>query len=202
MFRIPLYLNIIDKGKKFCFLTENGIHTQDNNASDLRIKSELTAIIFKNPYGKKEDIVVNGQSYKLVKKCSKGVKMGIVALDEMANYCHGQDLRDYLSDAVQKHREVESSIDDYIRSGGREVKGVNKISVWFAKKGIAFKFAGKQADEQIRKSVSSSCDKAIMSLCKDMCTYSLAEKEAVDFCKKVISLEEETKDRAQSVKTG
>lgn len=68
--------------------------------------------------------------------------MGIVALDEMANYSHGQDLRDYLSDAVQKHREVESSIDDYIRSGGREVKGVNKISVWFAKKRHSIQICG------------------------------------------------------------
>lgn len=137
---------------------------------------------------------MDGQSYKLATKCSKGVKMGATALENMAHFCKDGKVRDVMKNYVAKHKELANQIDSVIRAQGREPKGANKISEWFAVKGIEFKFGGKHDESEVVRSAVSSADKAIAALERDARTYSLAKPEICDFVAKTIQLERDFKD--------
>lgn len=135
---------------------------------------------------------MDGQSYKLATKCSKGVKMGQIALENMAKFCDGE-VREVMLGYVEKHKDLANEIDDEIRAQGREVKGAGKIASWFAVKGIEFRFAGKHDPEKVVRSAISGADKAIRTLERDASTYSLAKPEICDFVRRIIGLEQDFK---------
>ena len=137
---------------------------------------------------------MDGQSYKLATKCSKGVKIGATALENMAHFCKDGKVCEVIRDYVAKHKELADQIDAVIRAQGREPKGANKISEWFAIKGIEFKFGGKHDESEVVRSAVSSADKAIATLERDARMYSLAKPEICEFVVRTIQLEREFKD--------
>lgn len=137
---------------------------------------------------------MNGQSYKLAAKCSKGAKMGATALSHMADYCEDGKVKDTMREYVVKHRELAKEIDDAIVAGGREPKVASKIAEWFALKGIEFKFAGEHDTKAVVRSAVSGADKAIGTLEKEARTYSLADPEICDYVRRTIELERDFKE--------
>lgn len=140
---------------------------------------------------------MNKQSYKLLLHCSKGVQMGIVALGAMATYCKEEKNRTLLREFAREHQEYEQRIDSMIRKQGQRPKGIGRITVWFALKGIKMKFDKKQEDLAIMKSVEASCEKAISTLKKYLGMYSLADEQAKGICEEVISLQVATARRVE-----
>lgn len=137
---------------------------------------------------------MDGQSYKLAAKCSKGAKMGATALSHMADYCEDGKVKETMREYVAKHSELAREIDGAIIDGGREPKGVGRIAEWFALKGIQFKFAGEHDTSAVARSAVSGADKAIGTLERDARTYSLADPEVCDYVKRTIELERDFKE--------
>ncbi len=137
---------------------------------------------------------MDGQSYKLATKCSKGAKMGATALSHMADYCEDGKVKDTIRDYVVKHRDLAREIDGAIAGGGRQPKDVWKIAEWFALKGIEFKFAGEHDTQAVASSAVSSADKAIESLERNARTYSLADPEVCDYVRRTIELQRDFKE--------
>lgn len=138
---------------------------------------------------------MDGQSYKLATKCSKGVKMGATALSNMAKYCEEGKVKDVMDEFCAKHIELAEEIDCAIREEGGMPKDVGKIAEWFAVKGIEFKFAGKHDTREVARSAVSGADKAISMLERDARTYSLAKPEIYGYVSRTIELEREFKDK-------
>lgn len=145
---------------------------------------------------------MDGQSYKLETKCSKGAKMGATALENMARFCDEEKIRKTLSDYAAKHAELAGEIDAAIRSEGKEAKNANRIAEWFAVKGIEFKFKGRHDSGEVLRSAISGADKAISSLERYARTYSLADQRACDFVNRTIELERSFKVAAAEARRG
>lgn len=144
---------------------------------------------------------MDGQSYKLATKCSKGVKMGATALSNMAHFCEEGKVKDTMEEYCLKHTELAEEIDSAIRADGGLPKDVGKIATWFAVKGIEFKFSGKHDTGEVARSAVSGADKAISMLERDARTYSLAKPEICGYVSRTIELERDFKDdmaKAQS----
>lgn len=137
---------------------------------------------------------MDGQSYKLATNCSKGVKMGVTALTNMARFCEDGKAKDVILDYAHKHEELAEEIDTAIRAQGMQPKEAGKIASWFAVKGIEFKFAGEHDTSEVVRSAMSGADKAIAALERDARTYSLAKSEIAEFVRRTIELERKFKD--------
>lgn len=142
---------------------------------------------------------MDGQSYKLATKCSKGVKMGATALENMAKFCKEGKVRDTMLEYVAKHVELAEKIDNTLRTQGKDAKNASKIAEWFAVKGIEFKFAGKHDTGEVIRSAISSADKAIATLERDARTYSLAKPEICEYVSQTIELERDFKEKIAEV---
>lgn len=138
---------------------------------------------------------MDGQSYKLATKCSKGVKMGATALSNMAHFCEEGEVKDVMEDYCSKHTELAEEIDGAIRAQGGLPKDAGKIASWFAVKGIEFKFSGKHDTSAVVRSALSSADKAIATLERDARTYSLAKPDICRYVSRTIELERDFKDK-------
>lgn len=143
---------------------------------------------------------MDGQSYKLATKCSKGVKMGATALSHMSHFCRDGKVKETMDEYVAKHVELAEEIDCAILKAGREPKEAGKIAEWFAVKGIEFKFGGDYDQDAVVRSAMASADKAINTLERDARTYSLAEPEIYDYVRRTIELEREFKDAVEDAR--
>lgn len=139
---------------------------------------------------------MDGQSYKLAVKCSKGLKMGATALCNMARFVEEGKVKETMKDYVAKHNELAKEVDAVILREGKEPKDVGKIAEWFAIKGIEFKFKGKHDTGEVLRSAISGADKAIAMLERDVRTYSLASEEICGYVERTIDLERDFKREA------
>lgn len=144
---------------------------------------------------------MDGQSYKLATKCSKGLKMGATALSNMARFVEEGKVKDTIKDYEAKHTELAKEVDAAILREGKQPKDVGRIAEWFAIKGIEFKFKGKHDTGEVLRSAISGADKAIEMLERDVRTYSLASEEICDYVGRTIDLERDFKREAAEARS-
>ena len=56
--------------------------------------------------------MVEQDTIKLLRECDAGIKMGISALDEVTEYAHSTDMRNYLRESTEENEKLRHMVED------------------------------------------------------------------------------------------
>ena len=131
----------------------------------------------------------------LLKECDAGTKMGVVSIDDVLDIVKDETLKKLLTESKDHHSKLGNDIHSLLNEYGSEEKDPNPIAKgmsWFK---TNMKITMKNEDSTIAELITDGCDMGIKSLHRYMNQYRNADKKAVDVCKRLISIEEDLRDK-------
>lgn len=134
--------------------------------------------------------MIEQDTIKLLRECDAGVKMGISSMDEVYDYIHDPNFRQYLSDSKDKHEKLEEEIQallDKYHDEGKEPNPMAKGMSWMK---TNVKLVMNESDQTIAGLMTDGCNMGVKSLNKYLNQYQAADEKSKDITKKLIHLEE------------
>ena len=131
----------------------------------------------------------------LLKECDAGTKMGVVSIDDVLDVVKDETLKKLLTESKDHHSKLGNDIHSLLNEYGSEEKDPNPIAKgmsWFK---TNMKITMKNEDSTIAELITDGCDMGIKSLHRYMNQYRNTDKKAVDICKRLISIEEDLRDK-------
>ena len=131
----------------------------------------------------------------LLKECDAGTKMGVVSIDDVLDIVKDETLKKLLTESKDHHSKLGNDIHSLLNEYGSEEKDPNPIAKgmsWFK---TNMKITMKNEDSTIADLITDGCDMGIKSLHRYMNQYKNADKKAIDICKRLISIEEDLRDK-------
>ena len=131
----------------------------------------------------------------LLKECDAGTKMGVVSIDDVLDIVKDETLKKLLTESKDHHSKLGNDIHSLLNEYGSEEKDPNPIAKgmsWFK---TNMKITMKNEDSTIADLITDGCDMGVKSLHRYMNQYKNADKKAVDICKRLISIEEDLRDK-------
>lgn len=131
----------------------------------------------------------------LLKECDAGTKMGVVSIDDVLDIVKDETLKKLLTESKDHHSKLGNDLHSLLNEYGSEEKDPNPIAKgmsWFK---TNMKITMKNSDSTIADLITDGCDMGVKSLHKYMNQYRNADKKAVDICKRLISIEEDLRDK-------
>ncbi len=129
----------------------------------------------------------------LLKECSKGVKMGIAAIDGVMEDVKSDTLKLFLKESKQRHTVIGRDVERLLKEAdrhGEEPPVMAKMMSW-AK--INFKMAADPTDKEAASLVYDGCNMGIKSLYEYLNAFKEADSESQEMAYKIINEEEELK---------
>ena len=137
----------------------------------------------------------NQDTIKLLKECDAGTKMGVTSIDDVLDMVKDESLRKLLMESKDHHSKLGNDLHSLLNEYGSEEKDPNPIAKgmsWFK---TNMKITMHNSDSTIADLITDGCDMGVKSLHKYMNQYRNADKKAVDICKRLISIEEDLRDK-------
>ena len=132
---------------------------------------------------------------KLLQECDAGSKMAVTSIDELLDKVSDPELASLLEESKKHHEKLGNDLHSLLNEYGSEEKDPNPIAKgmsWFK---TNMKITMKNSDSTIADLITDGCDMGVKSLHKYMNQYRNADKKAVDICKRLISIEEDLRDK-------
>ena len=133
---------------------------------------------------------IEGDTIKLLRECSAGIKMGVSAIDEVLEYVEAARLKAYLIDCKGEHeklaRETEALLNQY-HDEGKAPNPMAKSMSW-VKTNVKLAVSG--SDKTIADLITDGCNMGVKSLNRYLNQYKAADEMSKDITKRLINLEE------------
>lgn len=134
--------------------------------------------------------MVEQDTIKLLRECDAGIKMGISALDEVTEYAHSADMREYLRESTEENEALKNDLQkiltDY-HDNGKEPNPIASGMSWI-KTNVKLKM--NESDATIAELMTDGCNMGIKSLSRYMNQYKAADERSKDLAKRLIKAEE------------
>lgn len=134
--------------------------------------------------------MVEQDTIRLLRECDSGIKMGISAIDEVMEYAHSMEMREYLQDSSEENEKLKNDLQkvlaDY-HDNGKEPNQIAKGMSWL-KTNVKLKMD--ESDSTIAELMTDGCNMGIKSLSRYMNQYKAADRRSKDIAKRLISAEE------------
>lgn len=134
--------------------------------------------------------MVEQDTIRLLRECDSGIKMGISAIDEVMEYAHSTEMREYLQDSSEENEKLKNDLQkvlaDY-HDNGKEPNQIAKGMSWL-KTNVKLKMD--ESDSTIAELMTDGCNMGIKSLSRYMNQYKAADRRSKDIAKRLISAEE------------
>ena len=127
---------------------------------------------------------------RLLKECDAGCKMAIDSMEQIARYVSDDRLKSIIAKYNSDHIKLEEEIHRALNNFGREDKEPNplaKASSWIQSE---FKMMMKSDAHQAASLLIDGCNMGIKSLCEYKNQYKAADDKSVQFCEKILAMEE------------
>lgn len=135
--------------------------------------------------------MVNPDTLRLLRECDAGIKMGVLAIDEVMDNAQDKALRALLASNRAEHEKLLKSI----QAALQRFEDAGKDPPALAKTMSAFKtnveMLIKPTDTTIASLIIDGCGMGIKSLSKYLNQYAAADEDSKDLCKKLIAVEEQ-----------
>jgi hypothetical protein len=139
---------------------------------------------------RKEIIMIEKDTIKLLRECDSGVKMGISSIDDVLDKVKNQDFRKLLYDCKKAHEDLETEIESELRRFCDEGKDPNPVAKSMSWMKTNMMLMVNDCDGTIADLMTDGCNMGVKSLHRYLNQYSAAEEKAKDICKRLINLEE------------
>ena len=135
--------------------------------------------------------MVEQDTIKLLRECDAGIKMGISALDEVTEYAHSTDMRNYLRESTEENEKLKNDLQEVLADYNDNGKEPNPIASGMSWIKTNVKLKMNESDSTIAELMTDGCNMGIKSLKKYMNEYPRANAEVQKLCQKLIAIEEE-----------
>lgn len=134
--------------------------------------------------------MIEPDTIKLLRECDAGIKMGTASIEEVLDYAHDQEFRQYLTDCKNKHDQLKDEIQerlDEFHDDGKEPNPMAKGMSWVK---TNVKLVMDESDNTIADLITDGCNMGVKSLTRYLNQYQAADEKSKDITKRLIRLEE------------
>uniref|UniRef100_UPI004057C563 hypothetical protein n=1 Tax=Agathobacter sp. TaxID=2021311 RepID=UPI004057C563 len=127
---------------------------------------------------------------RLLKECDAGCKMAIDSMEQIAKYVSDDKLKSIIIKYNDDHIKLEEDIHHMLNNYGEEDQQPNplaKASSWIQSE---VKMMVKCDAHQAASLLIDGCNMGIKSLCEYKNMYKAANEKSVEFCEKILAMEE------------
>lgn len=134
--------------------------------------------------------MIEQDTIKLLRECDAGIQMGVDSIDDVLDYVSNAQLKRYLTDNKQAHRELDAELQGLLDRYGDEGKGPNPVAkgMSWIKTTVMLKLD--ESDATIADLMTDGCNMGVKSLSRYLNQYVAADETSKDLCKRLIRLEE------------
>ncbi|MBQ6945504.1 MAG: hypothetical protein IJN43_14470 [Ruminococcus sp.] len=134
--------------------------------------------------------MVEQDTIKLLRECDAGIKMGISALDEVTEYAHSTDMRNYLRESTEENEKLKNDLQEVLADYNDNGKEPNPIASGMSWIKTNVKLKMNESDSTIAELMTDGCNMGIKSLSRYMNQYKAADERSKDIAKRLIKAEE------------
>ena len=134
--------------------------------------------------------MVEQDTIKLLRECDAGIKMGISSIDDVLEYVHNKDFKEYLTQCRNENSKLQEEIQDLLdkyHDDGKEPNPMAKSMSWMK---TNVKLVLNESDGTIADLMTDGCNMGVKSLNKYLNQYEAADEVSKDITKRLINLEE------------
>ena len=134
--------------------------------------------------------MIEQDTIKLLRECDAGIQMGVASIDDVLDYVSNAQLKCYLTDSKQAHKELDNELQELLDRYGDEGKAPNPVAKGMSWVKTAVKLKLDESDATIADLMTDGCDMGVKSLSRYLNQYPAADETSKDLCKRLITLEE------------
>ena len=134
--------------------------------------------------------MIEQDTIKLLRECDAGIKMGVSSIQDVLEYVHDRQLKQYLTDSMRDHNELDDELQALLDKYGDEGKSPNPVAKSMSWMKTAVKLKLDESDATIADLMTDGCDMGVKSLSRYLNQYAAADEVSKDICKRLIKLEE------------
>ena len=125
---------------------------------------------------------------KLLRECDAGIKMGIVALDEVIAHVKSQDFHEKLFGYKQEYTKLKMEIQNLLnkyKDNGKDPDPLAKGMSWMR---TNITLGINESDEKVADILTDGCNMGVKVLSKFMNKYTEADEEAIQLANRLLEL--------------
>lgn len=134
--------------------------------------------------------MIEQDTIKLMRECDAGIKMGVDSIKDVLDYVHDRTMRQYLTDNMRDHNELDDELQTLLDKYGDEGKAPNPVAKSMSWMKTAVKLKLDESDATIADLMTDGCNMGVKSLSRYLNQYAAADEVSKDICKRLIKLEE------------
>jgi len=134
--------------------------------------------------------MIEQDTIKLLRECDAGIKMGVDSIDDVLEYVSDRQLKQYLTDSMRDHNELDDELQALLDKYGDEGKSPNPVAKSMSWMKTAVKLKLDESDATIADLMTDGCNMGVKSLSRYLNQYAAADEVSKDICKRLIKLEE------------
>ena len=134
--------------------------------------------------------MIEQDTIKLLRECDAGIQMGVDSIDDVLDYVSHAQLKRYLTDSKQAHKDLEQELQEQLDRYGDEGKAPNPVAKGMSWMKTTVKLKLDESDATIADLMTDGCNMGVKSLSRYLNQYAAADENSKDLCKRLIKLEE------------
>ncbi len=134
--------------------------------------------------------MIEQDTIKLLRECDAGIKMGVDSINDVLDYVHDRDLKQFLTNSMRDHNELDDELQVLLDKYGDEGKAPNPVAKSMSWMKTAVKLKLDESDATIADLMTDGCNMGVKSLSRYLNQYAAADEVSKDICKRLIKLEE------------
>ncbi len=127
---------------------------------------------------------------KLLRECDAGIKMGIVAIDDVIRHVDNKEFHDKLFGYKQEYNRLQNEIQGLLEKHKDEGKSPNPVVRGMAWMKTSLKICLDESDKNIADIMTDGCNMGIKTLNKFLNLFADADDESVSLAKRLVNLGE------------
>lgn len=128
---------------------------------------------------------------RLLRECRAGIGMGISSIEDVLPHVKNKTLKTYLTNAKEKHENLQRECDGLLDDCHGEKKGPAPIAKWMSKMKTCVHLWWSRKDSTVASLMTDGCHMGVKSLCRYLCEYPTASEESRALARRLIALEDD-----------
>lgn len=133
--------------------------------------------------------MIENDTVCLLRECDSGIKMGVDAIADVADYASSEKLKELLLECKLKHTRLEDEINELLEEYHDDGKAPNPVAKGMSWIKTNVKLIMNESDNTIADLITDGCNMGTKSLARYLNKYKAASEEAKSIAKRLIKLE-------------
>lgn len=128
---------------------------------------------------------------RLLRECRAGLGMGISSLEDVLPSVKNNTLKTYLTNAKEKHENLQRECDGLLDEARAEKKGPAPLAKGMSKMKTYASLWWARKDSTVASLITDGCHMGVKSLCRYLCQYPTASEGSRELARRIVALEDD-----------